>query len=71
MDLTTLVSDNNPTAGTYTFYTALSDAENDINAVSNPVSPLDTTLYYVKKETHLSPLVMRSTMTSQYITKVS
>ena len=52
IDLSTLVTDaaDHP-SGTLTFYTSLSDAENESGAVGPTVSPTTTTEYYVRSET--------------------
>jgi uncharacterized repeat protein (TIGR01451 family) len=53
--LDTMVTDLNPTVGTYTYYNSLADAENATNAIPATVSPLDTTTFYVRKTTTTVP----------------
>jgi len=53
--LDTMVVDLNSTPGTFAYYNSLSDAQNATNAISATVSPLDTTMYYVRKTTTTTP----------------
>lgn len=49
------VVDANSTTGTTSYHTSLADAQNGVNAISATVSPLDTTLYYIRKATTTIP----------------
>jgi len=51
IDLSTLVADNNNIGGTTSYYTNLTDANNQVNPISNLVMPLLSTKYYIREDT--------------------
>ena len=51
VDLNDLVTDANATIGTYSYYNSFLDANAETSAIAALVSPADTTMYYVRKNT--------------------